>query len=790
MLSLSAECLLIVNPDIRIATMINIKCLNYAMALMFLALLFCLKTPIFAQEMTVGYLCEVGQTFYNMGRFEDALSEFRKVILADPENQDAKDYINKIFAQDLNSSSETATNATPGVLKTDNPPEQKNFMTKDQAMNEAMSKFKRRQPIDTSPERRWFTEWPAQIRPGIWGTKGKTSYYLDYFMPLAGSKQDLFFLNVRTTLSDVHTDEENAGLGLRKLLFDEKLIAGGNFYYDTRYSQNGFRHNQLGFGIETLSLWVDGRLNFYLPISKKKHIRDTYSFGERSLLQYGEYEEPLRGFDYEGGVLIPLLSDYIETRAYVGGYDYFPKLSKDINGIKGRIEVKPVSALTVEVEIKHDDVFGTDTFVGGHVSLPFEIGNIFQKKNPFEDWKEAIRFGQGPRKLKERMTDMVKRDIDITTIESKEEPPTKLHDVIFVDNSNDSDTNENGSKNHPYNTLEEAFNGAFYGQGVWIYVKRGDGTAIGYTGNYVLADHVVLWGEGYRYLGLGGSGYPVIDGGGAGNVITLANNNTVMGCEIQNGGNSGIEGNSVTDAFILNNILHDNDHLGIAFVSFGAGTFTATIKDNIAYSNGSGGAGDAYGILLIPYEGTTLIVDVENNRCYDHTEGGNNIGMYIGCRATSQIYVTLRNNNFHDNSDNGLQFEMWAGGAGGLIDATLEGNTIIDNGTSGIALDHTDHGSNTILRMSNNVIANNGNYGIYLWLRYADSDTTLDMGGGAFGARGYNSVYGHAINEIFNDTHTEVKAENNWWGQDPPVAGQFGGAQTTDYTPWLTSNPN
>ena len=76
--------------------MINKKIIYKTMALVSLALLFLCINSAFAQSLEVDYLCELGKTFYAQGRADDALSEFTKVLLVDPNNQQAKEYINKI----------------------------------------------------------------------------------------------------------------------------------------------------------------------------------------------------------------------------------------------------------------------------------------------------------------------------------------------------------------------------------------------------------------------------------------------------------------------------------------------------------------------------------------------------------------------------------------------------------------------------------------------------------------------------------------------------------------------
>jgi len=49
---------------------------------------------------SVDYLCELGVTYYKMGRYDDALSEFKKVLILEPENRIASSYINTIFVNE------------------------------------------------------------------------------------------------------------------------------------------------------------------------------------------------------------------------------------------------------------------------------------------------------------------------------------------------------------------------------------------------------------------------------------------------------------------------------------------------------------------------------------------------------------------------------------------------------------------------------------------------------------------------------------------------------------------
>ncbi|MFA5356438.1 MAG: tetratricopeptide repeat protein [Candidatus Omnitrophota bacterium] len=49
------------------------------------------------------YLCEMGAVFYKQGRMDEALMEFNKALIIDPDNPTAKNYISNIFKKDMQS---------------------------------------------------------------------------------------------------------------------------------------------------------------------------------------------------------------------------------------------------------------------------------------------------------------------------------------------------------------------------------------------------------------------------------------------------------------------------------------------------------------------------------------------------------------------------------------------------------------------------------------------------------------------------------------------------------------
>jgi len=271
--------------------------------------------------------------------------------------------------------------------------------------------------------------WPAVIRPGFLTNKGDpTTGYLDYFLPVWQDETNMFFINPKVSFSNDDAYERNIGLGFRHMRMDERFILGANVFYDRRKSKHDNRFHQVGFGLEALSYWFDARVNYYHPTTGAKRIDSltTHKFSETSLLRFNGLEEPLRGIDYEGGVLIPFLSDILETRIYGGGFYFKSKKFKNKQGTRLRVETRPNRMLTFEVKVDYDRDFGTGTSVGAFLSLPFDLGKIAEGKNPFDGWREAIRFKKGPREVFERMNERVVRDLDIVSRSGNDQNSEKL----------------------------------------------------------------------------------------------------------------------------------------------------------------------------------------------------------------------------------------------------------------------------------------------------------------------------------------------------------------------------
>ncbi|MDD2680230.1 MAG: tetratricopeptide repeat protein [Candidatus Omnitrophica bacterium] len=114
------------------------------LALLFSLLFFILfPNASFASSGVAEYLCELGVTFYGLGQYDDALNEFNKALMVDPQSPVAKQYINEIFKQnlkalpDLTPAARQEAAAEPKAIAP-----KPRLLSKDEVMAQAMDKLK------------------------------------------------------------------------------------------------------------------------------------------------------------------------------------------------------------------------------------------------------------------------------------------------------------------------------------------------------------------------------------------------------------------------------------------------------------------------------------------------------------------------------------------------------------------------------------------------------------------------------------------------------------------------
>ncbi len=579
---------------------------------------------------------------------------------------------------------------------------------------------------------------------------------------------------------DAGASEHNFGGGYRHLFGDDFLIAGGNFYWDSRHSVHNNRLNQLGFGAEALTKWVDFRSNFYLALTDEQLISSSSSFRFASTsinrITSKTFEEPLSGFDYEGGVLVPIVSRWLETRAYAGGFYYDSDLGDNLYGFRSRIDIYPTPLFTIQLQLENDNQSDTDFFIGGYISIPFELGNLVRGKNPFEGLKERFRLGKGARTMRERMTEPVFRDTNVVTEDVVQtEEDVVVSNVIYVDNRNDTDGAENGTLEHPHNTLLEGFANPRYRPGATIYVRAGDGTSVGYEDAYTLTSNTVLWGQGFqRFPGIGGGPAPKIDCMGADPCVTMAMNTQLMGFTIDPGVN-GVAATNVSGVSIHHNTITDHTSNGIVISNTDGGTHSGfNLFANVITDNGSNG-------ILIENTGgsTTTNVKIRNNTISDNGSRGIFVDNESSSTATG---FTIKNNRVMDNGDDGIEVSISGSDADTFVfinntatgnsghgihidaddsstvrDFTFRRNTLTDNDSDGMRINVQDDSTGENFTFTRNTFNDNDNHGMSI--RVADDSEIMDF---TFTRNTFNDNSADGLNLISNDTSDDDEGMSNF----------------------------
>ena len=415
-------------------------------------------------------------------------------------------------------------------------------------------------------------------------SEGQSSGIADFLIPLWRYENGQLFADPRYMPSEGSEQDADFGLGWRHYFEEAGLIAGVNAYYDSRWTSYDHHFNQLGLGLELLSAWVDARANYYLPENKDRQIDsfETETAKSSSSTSGGSWEEPYatgyniqqdhvvevrqttvttrqlferfetasEGWDGEVGVRLPGLDRWAEVRLFGGYYDFAGAFDAgDAEGFKGRIEIRTCSALYLDAEVfENKDLNGSDYYAGARLQLPFEPANLARGRSPFS------APARKPAGLSARLSEMVMRNPGIRMLESgpienvdarqvttTTHTSTKTDDtvvlmtnVVFVDGRNRGGI-ENGTGEHPYNTIQEGVDAAPAGTTVYVYDKP-----LAYRENVTIdTPDLTVMGAGVPVRGRGfqrfGGSYPVVDGRSQGPTITIESDDvTISGLKITN----------------------------------------------------------------------------------------------------------------------------------------------------------------------------------------------------------------------------------------------------------------
>lgn len=240
-------------------------------------------------------------------------------------------------------------------------------------------------------------EWLERTDYGIAvETDQKPRIYLETVQPLYQSenKIDTFFTHDRISIQD-ERGTYSTGLGYRKLMCDEKLLAGINSFFDY---QDLHKHYRTGVGLEALTKTWEFRTNSYIHLSPERTVADSTSATS--------YEKVVDGFDAELGVPVPHLP-WLKLFAQYYYYDY--KKFKNMAGNKLRAEIKPFKFFVCNLETYDDTKGDREYTMDARFSLAFDNFTPESIFAAFKADKEAFPDID----LKKRALDRVERNFNI-----------------------------------------------------------------------------------------------------------------------------------------------------------------------------------------------------------------------------------------------------------------------------------------------------------------------------------------------------------------------------------------
>lgn len=480
------------------------------------------------------------------------------------------------------------------------------------------------------------------------------------------------FLDTRGHVFDNGKWAANAGVGLRALW--ENRAYGINLYYDYRNTSR-LNSNQIGMGLETLGELCDFRINGYLPLGAKFSGPYDLVFGSFSgnyMFVKQKYQSAMKGADAEWGFHFGK-SKFFDFYAAAGPYYFIGKKTPATWGGKARISGTYKDILNIEISDSYDGTFQNK--FQGQVSLSFSFGPKSKVKQEGRTCKMADT-------LNDRMLQPVGRQEIIVIDKFKKstiaiDPATGLpYFFVFVNNI----SNSNGTYESPYHSLTQAQENSAPGN--IIYVLPGDGSTRGMATGIFLQENQKFWGSGTGHwiqttegpvlIPPQTNGAPTItntDINTEGNVVTLANNNSVSGFTIDSASNDAIIGTNIQNLEVSSCKIENATRFSIN-ASFPSTTFVSLTNNNL--SNNTNG-------IFLTFNGPSNLIC--SNNTFESQSSISSIPLEID---THNNYLTaqVENNIFNNNITGSIRFNIT--NLLGL-DANIINNKITNNGTGSIS---------------------------------------------------------------------------------------------------------
>ena len=675
----------------------------------------------------------------------------------------------------------------------------------------------------------------AELTGGGRAGDGVSEGFGDIVAPVLLLDSGLVFVNPRASYADDSSEEYNLGVGYRHLLAPKNLILGANVYYDYRETSLDSRFHQVGFGVEMLGTWIDARANYYLPQDDKETVNEydvetirqsssssgpswsaPYATGNAIVQDsltvktltttttkqhFEQYEEAMEGWDCEFGVRLPIpgVMDYADVKLFGGYYSYNASFGDDdIDGFKGRLEIKALPAVYLDAEIyENKELTGSDYFFGARMSVPFDVANISKGRNPFAGTVAGFKPSAQRVPFASRLTEMVMRDLHVRTeisevredVRQREETRvsrsvaessryTLVTNANFVDGDNQSGV-EDGTAEHPFNTISEGVSNAV-GLAM-IYVSD---AASAYRENVILSDGLIVWGSGCLIQGQAGltfgSGiYPVVDGRSRGPTFILANHTTLRGLEIVNSEDVtqpsrpfdrpewgtietrrvGVFADDVTDISLIGNRVNS--------VQYGAllgmdGDLAVTLTDNEfngadldavkidGYGAGGEMAVDVLRNAFVDNGGSGLEImagnyDTVDLRLADNIASGNSTnGIWIFADNQGPVAVTVDQLTANENGNDGFKVQAYSAATSSPVTVMITNAVFDDNGFCGaeIFTATTADGSGNQMILTDIEALRNGNDGLYADAQTFGDDAPVSVTLAGIEANGQTSDFG------------------------------------------------
>jgi hypothetical protein len=399
-----------------------------------------------------------------------------------------------------------------------------------------------------------------------------------------------WLIDARASVSHNGLPFTNVGIIRRNYFAPMCADIGVGVFYDfdgDKYENFGHQFHQVGVSGHVWTQYVDLNINGYMPIGETSHIV-TAPFYQNLLVIQGGYDIALEGFDADVTLRPNFLAQH-SGQFRIGGYAYDGDAIEAFGGFLFNFEFQPTAGLTLGATLTTDDQFDT----AGLLSIAW-------------NWGSSRGYSPTGRDL-----DPIRRNAHI--VRAHEDPvyatnpdTGTFYRVVHVDNS--AGNNGDGTFGNPYNELADA-DGTIGGDSNWgdiIFVHTGLSTDVlgnpanltGYDTGIALLPFQRLLGDGVEHTvptQIGDFSFSQFEDGlvpsitnFGGNVVTLANFNTVSGFNIQGfaSANSGIidNGAGAIDTIIDDVIIQGFSAPGGFGVNINPSVNT-TITDSIINGN-------------------------------------------------------------------------------------------------------------------------------------------------------------------------------------------------------------